>query len=253
MILNAKHFIAVAALVAVAGCGGGGGGSDTQSGSTSAGSAAQGLWTGSADTGRSVTGLVLGDGTYYFLYSRAGNPNVLAGVVQGTGATGTDTFSSGDTRDFNFEEYGVLPAAVSATYVAKQSFAGTVAYEGGNTISFSTAYDSDYDATPSLDALAGTYSGQATVSFATRTATMTVAPSGAISGSTSGCTFSGTATARSDGNAYDLSATFSGASCQFANQTLTGVAYYSAAGKRLYAATPNASRTNGFFFAGVKP
>jgi hypothetical protein len=38
---------------------------------------------GGTNTNRTITGVVLNDGTYYFLYSVPANPNLIAGVVQG--------------------------------------------------------------------------------------------------------------------------------------------------------------------------
>jgi hypothetical protein len=62
------HVIAAAAALSLSACGGGGG--DDQS----AGNAptAQGLYVGTTNTGRAVTGLVLSDGTTYVLYSAVG-------------------------------------------------------------------------------------------------------------------------------------------------------------------------------------
>jgi len=63
----------------------------------------------------------------------------------------------------------------------------------------------------------------------------------------------GSATPRASGNAYNLSITFGGAPCYFENQTMSGIGYFDATSKRLWAATPNASRTEGILFVGTKP
>ncbi|MDR4469058.1 MAG: hypothetical protein MRJ68_12315, partial [Nitrospira sp.] len=44
---------------------------------------AEGIWTGTTSTGRTVTGVVLDNEVYWFLYSVVGNPSIIAGVVQG--------------------------------------------------------------------------------------------------------------------------------------------------------------------------
>ena len=215
-----------AATVFVAGCGGGGGGGGDSD------SSAEGLYSGTTTTGRAVTGLVLDDGTYYVLYSPVGSSNVIAGVIQGTGTSNAGTFSSGNARDFNLEGLGVLAATVSASYVAKQSLNGTVSYSAGGTTSFSSTYDANYEAAPSLAALAGTFAGQVASSAGNDNATVTISSAGAISGSgASGCALSGTVSPRARGNAFNASLTFGGAPCLFANQTLTGIAYFNATAK----------------------
>ena len=241
---------AVLSLLLVAGCGGGGGDSPPPP----VASSAEGLYSGTTTTGRTITGLVLDDGTYYVLYSPVGSSTAIAGVVQGNGTSNAGTFSSGNARDFNLEGLGVLSATVSANYVAKQSLNGAVSYSAGGTTSFSSTYDANYETVPSLAALAGTFTGQVASSAGTENATVTVSSAGAISGSgASGCAVSGSASPRPRGNIFNISLTFGGAPCLFANQTLSGIAYFNSAAKRLYAAAPNASRTDGVLFVGVKP
>lgn len=231
----------------MAGCGGGGGDSPPAAATT-----AQGLWIGTTSTNRTITGLVLSDGTYYVLYSSVGNSSTIAGVVQGTGSSNAGTFSSTNAKDFNLEGLGVLSATVSASYSSKQSFNGTIAYSGAST-PFTSAYDANYETTPTLASLSGTFTGQVALSVGVQAATVTVSPSGAISGGASGCSISGTTTPRADGNAYNLSITFGSSPCFFANQTFTGIGYFNSTTKRLYAAAPNAARTDGVLFVGTKP
>ena len=237
--------------VALVGCGGGGSASDTNT--PVATPSAQGLWNGNTSTNRAVTGLVLGDGSYYVLYSAPGNPLQIAGVVQGSGSSAANIFSSSDARDFNFEGFGVLPAAFSVTFSTKQSFNGSVAYSGGTRTSFTSTYDTSYESTPSVTSLAGNFTGQVTSSAGTQSATVSISPTGAISGGSAGCVTSGSVTARTDGNAYNLSLAFGPSPCVFASQTLTGVAYFNSATKRLFAVTPNAGRNDGVLFVGTKP
>jgi hypothetical protein len=249
---HVKTLLALAAAsVFVAGCGGGGGDSDPPS---AVATSAEGLYSGTITTGRAVTGLVLDDGTYYVLYSPVGSSNVIAGVIQGSGTSNAGTFSSGNARDFNLEGLGVLAATVSASYVAKQSLNGTVSYNAGGTTSFSSTYDANYEAAPSLAALAGTFAGEVASSAGNEDATVTISSASAITGAgASGCALSGTVSPRTRGNAFNTSLTFGGAPCLFANQTLTGIAYFNATAKQLYAAAPNAGRTDGVLFVGVKP
>src|SRR6185312_12270436 len=59
-------------LIAVA-CGRGYGNSDFSSMPQSTATSAEGLWTGSTSTGRTVGGLVLDDGSYWVFYTTIGN------------------------------------------------------------------------------------------------------------------------------------------------------------------------------------
>jgi hypothetical protein len=255
-----KNYLgAVAVAAVIAGCGGGG--SDAPTSTTSGAPAAAatpeqaiaaGLWTGTTNTNRAVTGLVLGDGTYYVLYSVAGVPANIAGVVQGTGSVTNNTFSSGNGRDFNLESAGILPATVSASVSTKQNFNGAIAYSN-STVTFTTTYDAQFEVTPTLAAVAGTYSGQVAFSQGIENATITVSSSGAITGAgASTCGVSGSVVPRTDGNAYNVTVSFGGAPCYFAGQSFSGIAYYDSDAKQLYAAAPNSARTDGVLFVGSK-
>jgi hypothetical protein len=214
---------------------------------------AAGLWRGTTNTGRTVNGLVLPGGTYYVLYSMAGDPNILGGVVQGTSTTTGSSFSSSDAKDFNAEGAGTASGTVSASVVTKQTLNGSISLASGGTTTFTTAYSALFELTPSLAAVAGTYSGQAAFGTGFQTTVVTVLASGAIQSTSNGCSMTGTATPRSDANAFNVSMTFGAAPCHFAGQTLTGIAYYDLVTKRLYAAAPNAARSDGVVYLGVKP
>lgn len=237
----------------LAGCGGGGGGGGApQAQNNNAAGTAEGLWLGTTSNSRSVSGIVLSDGSFYVLYTVSGNPSTLAGVILGNGTSQNGSFSSSNAKDFNLEGAGITNVTVSASYTAKSSLNGSVAYSN-TTNTFTSAYNADYETTPTLAAIAGTYSGQAASSAGAQSANLTVASNGTFSGNTSGCSFTGTVMPRTDGNAYDTSVTFGPSPCLFANQTLTGLAYYRSDAKVLYAVAPNAGRTDGLVFVGSKP
>jgi len=216
---------------------------------------AEGLWTGNTNTGRSVTGIVLEDGTYYFLYSIVNRPLLIGGVVQGTGTSTNGSFTSSDARDFNLEGAGVQSATIDSSYVARQSLNGNVNYTAPrSTVTFTTAFDSDWDTVPTLAAIAGNYTGQVASSQGVENTGVAISSSGVINGlGDSGCTVTGSVTPRSSGNVYAATIVFGPAPCFFANQTLTGIAYYRANLRTLYATAPNADRTDGVLFVGVKP
>ena len=237
-------------------CGGGGDSTDgtvTTPTPTTTTASATGIWTGTTDTNRSVTGVVLGDGTYYVLYSPVGTPSVIAGLVQGNGTMSGSTFTSSNAKDFNLEDASVMSATLSAIVATKQTFNGTVSDSNG-AVTFTSTYDPTSDTAASLDTVHGSYTGQVATSAGLETATVTVNPSGALSGTgVSGCTVSGTVSPRTDVNAYNITVSFGPSPCLFAGETFAGVAAFDGDDKRLYAAAPNASRTDGILFVGTKP
>jgi hypothetical protein len=247
--VNAARVLGAALACLLASCGGGG---DSP---PPAAESAQGLWIGTTNTNRAVNGLVLSDGTYYVLYSPvgAGNTTAIAGVVQGNGAVRGSTFSSSNARDFNLETLAVVSCSVSAGVVTKQSLNGSISCGPAGGASFTSTYDVAYEARPSLAAVAGTFTGQVGSSAGVQNATVTVSAAGVISGTSGGCAVSGTAAPRTDANAFNVTITYGPLPCLFANQTFTGIAFFNAPAKRLYAAAPNASRTDGVLFVGVKP
>lgn len=249
-----KYSVAALSIVAVAlsACGGGGGSSPTMNPVTP--TSAQGLWNGTTSSGRSIAGLVLDDGTYWFIYTAVGNNAVIAGAVQGHGTSSNGAFTSSDGIDFNLEGLGSNGFSLSGTYTDKSTLGGTQTYTTGGSGTFTTTYSTDYELAPCLATVAGTYSGTAATLGGTELTTVTISSTGAISGSSaSGCAYSGTASTRAKGNVYDVSVTFNGGVCSNGTTTVTGAAYYVLTSKRLISAALNTGRTNGFLFEGTKP
>src|SRR5215831_16085778 len=96
-------------------------------------SSAVGLWNGTTVSGRTIGGLVLDDGTYWFLYTSIGNPSVVAGLVQGDYTAQNGSFTSSNAVDFNLEGLGILNSSIDGTYVTKQTLSGTIAHQNGQT------------------------------------------------------------------------------------------------------------------------
>jgi hypothetical protein len=187
------------------------------------------------------------------IYSQEGNSSVVVGALQGTFSTNGSSVSSSNGRDFNFEGLGVNDFTASGSVAEKQSLDGTVTYDGGTQITVSAEYSSDYEFTPSLATIAGSYSGSSVASGGVEFTTATISPAGDISGSSaSGCTFPGSIAPRTSGNVYDVSVTFNGGTCANGTGTVTGVAFYDAANSQLISMALNSSRTNGFLAIGVK-
>lgn len=231
-------------------CGGGYGERDVASLPLSTATSAEGRWTGTTPTGRTVDGLILDDGSYWVFYMTTDNPNMLAGLVHGTGTSHSGSFGSSTTRDFNLEGAGIRAATMRGTYVPNKSFQGTIAYVNGDTESFTSTYDADSESAPNMALVAGTYIGRHADHH---TVTVTVDATGRFSGhSTDGCTAAGTLSPRTKGTVFHTSVTLEGATCHAETETLTGVAVYDAATNRLYSAALNHARTTNFLFLGTK-
>lgn len=211
---------------------------------------AEGRWTGTTPTGRTVAGLVLEDGSYWLFYTARDNPDVLAGLVQGTGTSHSGSFGSSNTRDFNVEGAGIRAATMRGGYGPNQSFHGMISYLTGDTESFTSMYDANSGSAPNLTLVAGTYAG---FRADHHTVTVTVDSAGTLSGhSSDGCTVAGTLSPHPKGNVFQISMTFGGGACRQGTETLTGVALYEAATNRLYSAALNSARTTSFLFLGTK-
>jgi hypothetical protein len=236
--------------VATSACGGGSGSSMPP---VDMSGTAEGLWNGTTADGRTIDGLVLDDGSYWFIYTEVGNSNQIAGLVQGNETSSTGKFTSSNGIDFNFEGSGISDFSLAGTYTQKSQIAGTLTYADGSN-SLTGTYSTDYELTPSISMIAGNYSGDAATAGGVESATVTIAAGGAIVGtSASGCSFTGMATLHSSGNVYDVTVTFGGGVCSNGTDTVTGVAYYVAAQNEIVSAALNSGRSNGFLFVGVKP
>lgn len=245
------HYLIILALLMLTGCGSGN--SDpTSPQATPTTISAEGIWMGTTGSGRTVAGVVLNDGTYWFLYSGVGTAPV-AGVVHGTGSVQGDAFTSSNTRDLNLEGLGVLDATLAGTVVTRQHLSGTVNYVHGGSTTFSTTYNAEYEGVPTVDQVVGTYSGPVTNTGGVDWVTVTLTAPGTLAGSsTGGCSVTGFFTPRSHGNIYDVSITFAGVLCANGTSTVTGEAFLDAATHRLVSAALNPTRTNGFLFIGLR-
>jgi hypothetical protein len=247
MLRQCTTLLGIVIVLSASGCG-------SQTPASTPTNTAEGLWAGTTDTNRTLTTAVLDDGTYYFFYSVAANPNQIGGVIQGTGISNNGSFTSPNTKDFGI---GVteLDATLSTTYVARQAFNGSIIYSaaGMGTVTFTSSYNTAYDTQQTVASLAGAYTGQAGSSGGIQTANVTVAADGTFTGTEqSGCTFTGGATLRTRGAVFDQSITFGGPPCFFAGSTLQGIVYFDIPTRRLYMATPNSSRTDSGIFFGTK-
>jgi hypothetical protein len=177
---------------------------------------------------------------------------MIGGVAEGNETSDGSAVNSSNGIDVNFEGLGVNTFTLSGTYVEKSSLTGTLTYPQTSE-TFSSTYDPDYDLTPSLSIIAGTYSGTTAVGDGVEAVSATITADGQISGmGASGCSFTGMASLHAHGNVYDLQITFGGGVCSNGSATLTGNAYYIASSGELVGAAVNTGRTNGFIFVATR-
>lgn len=201
--------LALAATALLASCGGG----DPYAG----------IWQGTLDGNRALNTIVLGDGTYYMMYTKP-NAKELGGVIHGTGDFHGARVTSADGRDYNWERRGSPAVTLEAKVSARQSVTGSV----GGTKPFKLTYQKEFDYESQLAPLAGSFTG--TVSFIGGDrpgVVFHVSPTGGLSTNINGCQLTGTVSPRADGNAYDLKLTFGAPPCAFPQGlSFTGVALF---------------------------
>jgi hypothetical protein len=219
------RLIAAGAAALITGCGGGGGGSSTPASTPVPTPTAAGQYTGATSDNRVVTTTILENGSVYVQYGGQGQPDIFAGTLIGTVQSSGGTLSGGTGTDFNLEGQGANAVTVSGTYTAGQSLDATITYGNGTKVTSHQTHDTYYDQTPTLQAIAGNYSGYARVPGNNDASTFAIDATGRISGSSaSGCAFTGTLTPRAVGYAYDVSVQFGAGACAYAGQTATGIA-----------------------------
>jgi hypothetical protein len=215
--------------------------------------AAEGLWSGRSDKGHFLRGLVLDDGRYWIMYSPANSSafKYVDGVIFGAGNGSNDSFTSVSAKDINFSGLGVNIGTISANYQSGKAFNGSINYSFGTNVSFSSSYDVSYEKTADLAALAGIY--PSSVVWTGEAATLTIDSKGQFTGvGSKGCQLSGNLKVASKGNVFDLSVSYAGNSCPYANTTAAGIAYFDAASKQLFAAAFNATQSHGLVFVMVR-
>lgn len=246
------HVLSLLLLVSLTACSGAG---DTPPPAPPIASAtsAEGFWNGMNGTNnRTVTGVVLNDGVYWFLYSVENNPAIIAGVVQGNSTSQNGVLTSSDATDFSVERTPlILNPTVDGSYTVKQSLSGAITYPAAPQSTFTTTYDSTYESAADINAIVGTYVGPVAVS---ETAEVTVLSTGAIFGKSNTspeCTFTGSVSPRTQGNVFDVTIKFDGQStCGNGSDTVKGVGFLR--GGKLYSAALNDDKTNGVVFLGTK-
>lgn len=220
-----------------------------------------GLWKGTVDGNREANAIVLGDGTYYMMYSKPG-VSTLGGLYVGTGDFHGAKFTAPKGRDYNWEgKYGPFPlssadAPLAGKLSARQSVVGSVTAR--TEMPFSVSYVRDLDDDARLSELAGSFTGTVSFRAGDRPAVFNVTAAGDVSSSVNGCPINGKATPRSDANAFDLTIVISGPPpCLLTNLPFTGVVLFHPAERRLEAAVVfdpfKDFRGQAIVFNGIRP
>ncbi|WP_420224745.1 hypothetical protein [Pigmentiphaga litoralis] len=239
--------IALVSTLALAACGGGGGDGESNSVTpTPSNQDAAGLY-GTTATGLVGSTIIFNDGSYYSIY---GTPTQTNGFITGTGTASNGTFTSTNAKDFSAG--AVVNATISASYLAKRSISGSVTYTApARSVPFTGNYDAFYEAAPNLANLAGRFTGPAASPIAAEQISVNILATGAFSGQgPSGCTFTGTASPKASGNAYDVLLNFGATACVYPSQQVRGVAVVR--NNQLVVMVTTADRNGGLIFLGNK-
>jgi hypothetical protein len=242
-----RHAMACATAFVLAACGGGGGGSGAGVDTTAQ---AQGFYNGTTSTGRNFIGVVTAEGRLYALYSQVNDTlGLIAGVVVANGSATDNVYRSSTARDFNFELPASTVGSITANVSSQQSLNGT-ASAGGNAFTFEAAYETDYELTPSLGTVAGTYTGEVVAAAGQESSTVTIASNGSLTATSSGgCSANGSVAVASSGNLYTVRLDF-GNGCLAQGQTFRGHAVYDDG--LLIAIATDSGLTDGVLFLGNK-
>jgi hypothetical protein len=222
-------------------------------------------FTSSFSTSPYVLGFVTSTGHYMLLSYSSGSPNVVRNIDSGSGSALNGLFTSGSNLSSWMYPSGIpiydnQGGTLSSSFVLNanatgQSMNGSIAYAGTQNaiLSFPLGYVGG-DTTPAtLSAIAKTYAGAFYANINTSgdgnlpplSSTFTISPAGVLAGTVScplssvspppgpqtPCTVSGSITARSDLNGYDVSISFANGSSTsffsgFSGKTATGLGYY---------------------------
>jgi hypothetical protein len=242
-----RALIAMSAAAVLCGCGGGGASDDPPAGGAAS---AEGFWSGSTSAGYEFGLLTLENGEFWGAYGRNG---YIYGAGQGTGSWNGAQISGSGT-DFYIAGGQVYNLSMSGTYTPKGTSSGTVT-SGNGTHNFTAAYDGRYDQPALPFDLAGSWNLRTISPAGTATVPVTISALGTWSGTISGCSYSGTSTPRPSGkNVFNVIVSFSGSTCVFPGQTLTGVAVLlkDGASKSLTVMALLPNRSSGFMAMGNK-
>jgi len=227
--------------------------------STASVSTAKGVWTGTTSINENAVVVVLEDGSYEIVYSKAGT-SADVGVVRGTSSADGGTFASSDAINYpvaqTTEASGFASAAsVSGSSVPANQLNLTLTTRSG-TRTLAANFVPGSDQPPSVAAPAGTYTGYNGHIGGRQNATFTFDGAGNIAGSNAaGCTYTGTITPRASVHVFDWKLVPTNDQCIFGSTHLSGLLYYDEAARQVHAFAVFAGETGAadqYFILGTR-
>ena len=221
--ITARLVASLSVIVLLASCGGG--------------DSPEGQWYGQMAPDRQLAGVVLGDDSYYVLYSRPGS-ETLGGVLIGKGAIGQGMTSTSTATDFNWE----VPVARTAEVKLelnpqKMAVQGMVRVDGAPPRKLSASQSDEAGYADSIDPIVGQHTGTVVFALGPRPGTtFNVMANGVVTTELNGCRITGMVTKRQDEAAYDLVMRLGAYPCFAPGAPFFGVAWYREDQKKLYAA-----------------
>jgi len=246
-----KQFTIIAsATLMLAGCGGGSSDPIVVTPPTTQQSSA-GFWNGTTSRGQLVSGVVLNNGVFWFLYTDA-SASTITGFINGNSNVSGSTFTSSNATDFYLSGATIAPATIAGVAQTQQSLNGTLSYTGqSSSVKFNTTYDPKYTITPSLSTVAGSYSGSVSVPGSTQSTTLNISGNGTIFMS-GACAITGTiGIGATSGNTYNVQLSFGAAPCAYPNKIVNGIGLYDATSKHLYIAATDSNNASPYLFVGT--
>ena len=228
---------------------------------------ATGIYLGVSSAGENIRAIVLPDGNFYIVESVPGLPTER-GVINGTATTIGGAFNSSDGNDYPIPLVPVSgrlvqPISLQGTYMrgaALQLDLGATSTAPSR--SFTANYVAGSDQSPSLDAVAGQYSGSAGATGGRRNVRFSIDAAGSMTGIAdpggsfeTACRFVGTVTPHESIGVFDITLTSLGTGeCVFGGRgdSVTGIAYYDPATAEFVAFLPFLGRINIFFLIANK-
>jgi hypothetical protein len=205
---------------------------------------ATGLWTGTTTDVRSVTTLVLGDGTSYFFYSPASDATITAGVIRGAAVAENGAFTLTNGIHLSTTGAGTVNSGTIGGTYNSSAMNVVMTATGIGSVSFSGASQNEFDNTPSLTTVAGDYTGTITLLGLSETVDVEILDTGSVTIDSANCDATGTITPASSGNFYSVSLTTTTCTGANANSSFSGHAILRS-GTRLFLFAPNAGSTSG--------
>jgi hypothetical protein len=207
----------------------------------------QGGWVGLSGL-RNVFGYILGDGSYYLLYTQVGDATKLEGFYQGRSRLDVQNFEAQDGRNHVFGQ-PALPLDISAYWEPGQVVAGWLKSADLDEARLHL-YPQEPPVVPTLASIAGSYAAQTSFSAPGR---FSISADGLLrgGGDASVCVLVGQLTPRAGETAFDVTLRFDGPGCVFPGQVFEGAAFvHPTVSTRVYIAAANGARSTGILLVG---